>query len=280
MIYLYAHTNDKNLDSLRRIGALYRALESQNIEAEILVNDYRAQMWAKSLGLPLATTIETILDIDAVAKFNDSVVVDTSEDISIKINHYLEYFDKFIAIKPCNAKSEYKEIAINPYSKESLLIDNLYLDNKRDKKSSNATLIFGDSDPTNELIKHQEFFMGLNLNLYWGEYFYIKNEEPLAKVFNTIYESDEYQDAILDSKVIITSIAQSALEASLSGASVIFLESNKNISNCLIELFDTIGISRVSLGDKKRLIQLLNSTSKTKAVLEPNFSKIIDILKS
>ncbi len=82
MIYLYAHTNmKKNLDSLRRTKALYHFLTKNGLECEILVNDYRAQLLGRDWGLPLATTVETIKDIDAVAKRGDRVIIDSDEEL-------------------------------------------------------------------------------------------------------------------------------------------------------------------------------------------------------
>ncbi len=99
MVYLYAHTNmKKNLDSLRRIKALYDYLSENGIECEILVNDYRAQLLGREWGLPLATTIETIKDIDAVAGREDSIIIDCDEELEGKVLNYPAYFEKVIYI--------------------------------------------------------------------------------------------------------------------------------------------------------------------------------------
>jgi len=100
LIYLYAYTNFKDgLDSLRRVAALYWELQKESIDCELLVNDYRAQLLARSWGLPLATTIETIKDIDAVATPEDIVVIDSPESIEGKVLGYGEYFKKVIYLK-------------------------------------------------------------------------------------------------------------------------------------------------------------------------------------
>ena len=104
MVYLYAYTNHKdNLDALRRAKVLFNAFKAEDIECELLINDYRAQLVAREWELPLATTIETIKDIDAVASVEDIVIIDSPEELEGKVLEYPEYFKKVIYIKDiCN----------------------------------------------------------------------------------------------------------------------------------------------------------------------------------
>jgi len=89
VIYLYAYTNFKDgLDSLRRVAVIYWSLKEKGIEAEILLNEYRAQLLAREWGLPLGTTIETIKDIDAVATNEDIILIDSPETIEGKVLNY------------------------------------------------------------------------------------------------------------------------------------------------------------------------------------------------
>jgi len=110
VLYLYAYTNHKeNLDSLRRVKALYDTFKAEGVETEILVNDYRAQLLARDWGLPLATTIETIKDIDAVATVDDIVIIDSPEALEGKVLEYGRYFKKLIYINPTCEKRVIEE---------------------------------------------------------------------------------------------------------------------------------------------------------------------------
>ena len=221
MIYLYAYTNHKeNLDSLRRVKALYDAFKKEQIETEILVNEYRAQLLARDWGLPLATTIETIKDVDAVATIDDIVIIDSPEDIDGRVLGYGEYFKKVIYINSTCKEQTIKE-AIN-----IKLGDDGYIYSEiKDKNLEDKTiLIYGDSDYEKIILKNLDLFKDKNLDLYWGNYFFVKYEDTLAKVFNKIIEPEEYYEVLKEYKNIITSSVQVAIEAKANGLNIGFLE--------------------------------------------------------
>jgi len=264
MIYLYAHTNHKaDLDSLRRMGALWKILRDEGIEAELLVNDYRAQLAGREMGLPLATTIETILDIDAVAQLGDSVVIDSSEEAPERLELYRKKFAKVLRLSSCA-----QEDAIDPFAPESYLFDPLYARAASEVKKERKILIFRDADPDKELLAQAEFFRGLGLELYWGTYFYVKYEEALAELFDSIHESEEYEELVAFSHTIVTAMPQTALEARVAGAAVIYLERGKT-PPCLRERFEKLGISCVEMGKRDALQEALAKASPLFGALEP-----------
>ena len=116
MICLYAYTNHRaDLDSLRRMGALWEMLNRRGIEAELLVNDYRAQLAGRELGLPAATTVETIMDIDAVAQHGDTVVIDSPENAGERMERYVAKLERVIRVSPCGGESLCGETVIDPH---------------------------------------------------------------------------------------------------------------------------------------------------------------------
>lgn len=259
MIYLYAYTNHKaDLDHLRRMGALWKLLDAEGIDAELLVNDYRAQLAAREMGLPLATTIETIRDIDAVAQHGDSVVIDSPEEAGERMGLYAEKFARLVRLVPCGAKSLYGEKVVDPFDPASWLIDPALGTFRGGEKSPRKLLVYRDSDPEKELLKERAFFEGLGLELYWGNYFYVKYEEVLAESFGTIHESEEYSDLITSSALIVTAMPQTALEAAAAGAAVIYLMRG-NEPACLAERFDRLGIARVPMGERPLLERAMES---------------------
>ncbi|WP_457605919.1 hypothetical protein [Nitratifractor sp.] len=257
MIWLYAHTNHKeDLDSLRRMGVLWKILHAAGIEAELLVNDYRAQLAAREMGLPLATTIETMLDIDAVAEFGDRVVIDSTEEAGERMGHFVERFERVLRVLPCGAENRYGERVIDPFTAGQFLLDP-ELEGSTESRAGRV-LIYRDSDPGKELLEHREFFEGLDLDLYWGTYFYVKYEDLLGEFFGTIHESEEYGELLQKAQTVLTAMPQTAFEAAAAGAAVLFLR-RPDLPDCLCERMGSYGIPVVELGDRPALEQALKS---------------------
>jgi hypothetical protein len=220
VIYLYAYTNHRtDLDSLRRMGALWEILREGGIEAELLVNDYRAQLAGRELGLPPATTIETVLDIDAVAEYGDTVVIDSPEDAGERMGRYVERFARVLRVVPGGGESACGEEVVDPFAPETIL----YRSYGRGGEGEGTLLLYGDSDASKELLSLSERFAGRGWDLYWGHYFYVKYEDLLAERFARIRESEEYPELFGDYRRILTAMPQSALEAAAAGSELLFL---------------------------------------------------------
>ena len=81
MLYYYANTGHKlGLERLRRGVALLNSLSSKGEETQLLVNDFRAGLVARDLGVTSYVTIETVQDIDAIAEAGNSIIIDSVED--------------------------------------------------------------------------------------------------------------------------------------------------------------------------------------------------------
>jgi len=273
MIYLYAYTNHKeNLDSLRRVKVIYDALQKEGIECEILVNEYRAQLLARDWGLPLATTIETIKDIDAVASVEDIIVIDSPESLEGKV---LEYPNNFKAVIYLNSRLEPVEFkgaeVVDVYSKDGALYPRL----EENKNRENSIFIYGDSDYEKTIVKNLDYFKGTNLDLYWGIYFFVKYEDTIAQAFNNIIESEEYYEALEQYKTIYTSSLQIAIEAQANGAETYFVDLG-NIDKKVLNRAKELGIEVVDVKD----ITNINSKDELKIIIKNNDEHIVDILKN
>lgn len=269
MIYLYAYTNFKDgLDSLRRVAALYWELQKEQIECELLVNDYRAQLLARSWGLPLATTIETIKDIDAVATPEDIVVIDSPESIEGKVLGYGEYFKKVIYLKNTPQSLPNAE-TIDIFDPEWLLFSEVARE-----VSQNAIFIYGDSDYEKTIIKNLDKFKNKGLDLYWGNYFFVKYEDTMLEVFRKIVESEEYYDALKEYEYVITSDIQIAIESAGNGIKTLFLELLE-LSKEQKDILDTLQIKRVNGLDSFDFAKI--SVNKN---LQNSSKKIINIIKN
>jgi len=269
VIYLYAYTNHKeNLDSLRRVKVIYEALKKEGIESEILINEYRAQLLARDWGLPLATTIETIKDIDAVAGINDIILIDSPEKLEGKVLNYPKNFKGVVYLNSSCKNIEFKGAkVINIFNDNSYI----FTECKKEQKNVKTLFIYGDSDYDKFLINNLDKFKGKNIDLYWGIYFFVKYEDKFKEVFETIVESEEYYSAICKYKNIITTSMQVAIEARANGAKVYLL--NNNLNNCLVKIAkqNNINLIEKDMNLSKVLnidINIINS-----------FKETIDIIK-
>ncbi len=254
MIYLYAYTNHKeNLDSLRRVLALYDELKN-DFDCELLVNEFRAQLLAKEWGYPLATTIETIKDIDAVASIEDTIIIDSPEKLEGKVLEYPQNFKEVIYLDTTNQSLEgaknfrvFEDGYIYPILEQA-------------KKEEKTIFIYGDSDYEKTILKNLDFFKDLKLDLYWGIYFFVKYEDTLAKVFKEIIEPEEYYEVLKSYQKIISSSIQVTIEALANGAEVAFLPLNpKENIDVIKELDIPILKANTSLLFKKIPIYNLNN---------------------
>jgi len=273
MIYLYAYTNHKeNLDSLRRVKVIYDALQKEGIECEILVNEYRAQLLARDWGLPLATTIETIKDIDAVASVEDIIVIDSPEHLEGKVLEYPNNFKAVIYLNSTLESVEYKGAeVVDIYSKEGLLYPKLVESKKREK----SIFIYGDSDYEKTIIKNLDYFKDTNLDLYWGIYFFVKYEDTLAKNFKIIAESEEYYEVLGEYKTIYTTSLQIAIEAQANGAESCFVNFD-NRDNKILKRVKDLGIKAINIKD----ISHSNNLDELDIIIKNNDEYIVGILKN
>jgi len=221
MTYIYAYSNHKeNLDRVRRMAVLYKRLEAEGESVTMLTNNFRAVSIAIELGAVECTTIETIMDIDFIAKDGDSIVIDSTEDDRGKLEVYVE---KFVSVSRVVELDD----DFSRYGEELLSIDDLvdeyYTEISKKPKIDRKVLFWGDSDSSKSMLKLKDYFSTLSLDLLLGEYFFPKYESEIADIFVKIYDSEMYEDVIGNSSYIITSSLQSAIEASVSGAKVEYI---------------------------------------------------------
>lgn len=220
MTYIYAYTNSKtDLDRIRRMAVLYKILAEEGIEVHMLTNEFRASSMVRDLGVPACTTIQTILDIDLIAQMGDTVIIDSPEDDTGKMEFYSELFAKVILISDKqNDYSNVSSISIDP------LVDPLFMDSTKEQKVDKKLLFFSDADPKKEILDNQSKFADLGLELLLGEFFYPSYDEQLSEAFGVQHESDSYGELMTSYDVIVTASRQSAYEAAASGAYTIYLQ--------------------------------------------------------
>jgi len=263
MIYYYAHSGHKfGLECVRRATALINELKKEGIEVELLVNDFRAGLAARELGVAGSVTIETVLDVDAVAKRGDSVILDTPEDLTSCLERYADGFKPLFCVTDhCATPSRYGEIYLSPSCqeeencKETPMIDSEYFDAL--PKEDRTVFFLGDADYDKIILSHQDFFDGLELDLILGHYFFVKYEDELSKIFHHLHEAEEYSTLVRSSKRVITRSSQCALESKAAGADVIYMKKPDD-SACLIKQLASCGVKIIDNFDKQALLLLLD----------------------
>ena len=262
MLYYYAFTGHKHgLDRVKKAAVILNKLRAKSIETVLLVNDFRAGLVARELGVPESVTIETIQDIDAIAEVGDSVIIDSPEDDHGRLVKYCSDFKEvFRFAQSTDDKSIHGETMLRLDCKDdeacisSIIVDDVYFE---EHKKEDRTLFFlGDSDADKIIFNNADFFKDNNMELLLGHYFYVKYEDDLAKIFDILHEPEEYTDLICSSSRVVTASFQTALEASTSGAEVIFIDINK-ISNEEKELLKLLKVILIISFDKHEYQQII-----------------------
>ena len=260
-LYYYAFTGHKyGLDRVKRAVVVLNKLRAEGIETMLLVNDFRAGLVAKDLGVPESVTIEGIQDIDAIAQIGDSVIIDSPEDDHGRLVKYCSDFKTVFRFAEIDDdKSIHGEVMLTVNCEDekcisSIIVDDVYFESH--KKEKRTLFFLGDSDADKTILNNAEFFKNNKMELLLGHYFYVKYENDLEKIFDKLHEPEEYTDLIISSSRVVTASFQTALEASVSGAEAIFISLNK-ISNEKIKLLKLLKVILIYSFDKTTFEQII-----------------------
>ncbi len=281
MLYYYANTGHKiGLDRLRRGAALLNRLEEKGVEARLLVNDFRAGLAAKDLGVKEYVTIETVQDIDAIAEAGvNSIIIDSPEDDHGRLVKYCADFKNVWRFEhDASDRSVHGEVLFRVKCEEENCLNAVMIDEKlyalHETKEKRVLFFLNDADYDKTILGNADFFACFEMELLLGNYFFVKYEDDLAKLFSTLHEPETYTELIQDSETIVTASSQTALEAVNSGARTIYICSEKNA------LYDTsvlaaYGVTIVNGFDETLLREALNEEN---AMLNTSI-KMIDVNK-
>jgi len=274
MLYYYANTSHKlGLERLRRGAALLNRLSENGTNTQLLVNDFRAGLVARELGVSEYVTIEGIQDIDAIAQNGDSIIIDSSEDDHGRLVKYCEDFDTVWRF--AHDKEDKVIHSENLIDTDEIFIDNRYFDDKS-KKEERILFFLGDADYDKTILNNENFFKNFDMELLLGNYFFVKYEDDLEKLFKTLHEPEEYEDLIKSSTTIVTASSQTALEAKVAGANVIYLALKKQ-ELYPRELLEEYGITVIDGFDSAKLDETLkdNTLKYGKNIAKIDETKII-----
>ncbi|MCB4744703.1 MAG: hypothetical protein LGB07_03500 [Sulfurovum sp.] len=272
MLYYYANTGHKvGLERVRRCMAVMKKFSKQDIEMQILVNDFRAGVAMKEeQGLKEYVTIETIQDIDAIATMGDSIIIDSNEDDHGRLVKYMSDFKQVWRFA-----HDYKDRSVHGETllcsecgENAAIVDEYYF--KHHPKKERVLLFLRDHDHQKILLSHDTFFQSLNMELLLGHYFFVKYEDELAKRFSVLHEPETYMELISQSSTLVTASSQAALEARVAGAKVVFLKLKEEIPLYPVELLYRYGVEIVTeLNTNTLQTALKNATSERLTKLTP-----------
>ena len=265
MLYYYANTSHKmGLERLRRGAALLNRLNAKGEKTQLLVNDFRAGLVARELGVSEYVTIEGIQDIDAIAQNGDSIIIDSVEDDHGRLVKYCQDFDQVWRFAHDENDAPIHSEKVIPL--DTILVDDTFFE--QEPKEERVLFFLGDADYDKTILGNEDFFKTFDMELLLGNYFFVKYEDDLAKLFSTLYEPEEYEDLIKTTSTLVTASSQTALEAKAAGANVIYIALEERIFYP-IELLNSHGIEVVEGFDSDKVAALLqNNLSNDGATIE------------
>ena len=280
MLFYYAHTGHKiGLDRAKRGAAVIKALAKEGVEAQLLVNDFRAGVALKEHGIREYVTIETIQDIDAIAQNGDSVIIDSNEDDHGRLVKYVSDFKHVWRFAhdsedhSVHGETLFKAGCEEKECLEAVIVDEDYFE--LSDKEDRLLFFLGDSDHDKTVLGNADFFNAVEMEMLLGHYFFVKYEDDLAKLFTTLHEPEEYTDLIKSSSTVVTASSQTAMEAKASGAKVVYIDLGKE-AVYPAELIRRYGIIVVKGFDSNSVKRALESESPLaeKAIERININKI------
>jgi len=253
MLYYYANTSHKlGLERLRRGAALLNRLNAKGEKTQLLVNDFRAGLVARELGVSEYVTIEGIQDIDAIAQNGDSIIIDSVEDDHGRLVKYCQDFKQVWRFAHDENDAPVHSEKVIPL--DTVLVDDRFFE--KEPKEERTLFFLGDADYDKTILGNEDFFKTFDMELLLGNYFFVKYEDDLAKLFSTLHEPEEYEDLIKTTSTLVTVSSQTALEAKAAGAHVIYIALEERIFYP-IELLTSHGIEVGEGFDSDKVAALL-----------------------
>ncbi|MDX9901160.1 MAG: hypothetical protein RBT22_06680 [Aliarcobacter sp.] len=219
-VYLYAKSGHTvGLDATRRCAAIANFLKE--LDPILCTSDFRAGAFAKdNLGVKKYVNIDVVRNLHNMMHRGDILIYETPE-----VNE--------------NMKEEMKEFCTLLYGigeelNEIIVDESIYI--KNENPTIEKTIFFGDDDYHNLLLGIIEDSKKYDINLLMGHYFFLGNEKIFVNHFLNIIDEEEYVQTIQNSKYLLTTSLQTALESlSCGNKPVLFRRIDKSYDEELIK---------------------------------------------
>jgi len=268
-IYYYVHTGHRfGLDRFRKAVAIINSLPELKIT--LLTSDYRIASSSKEFGIKKAIGIDVLRNIPNVAEHGDVLIYDSDEHNEDQLRDMIYFFSKFIRISTFpNDYLRDGEYLINPYIANSekglkaIPINNIFFD--KPKKSIEQLFFFGDDDYDKDLLKYSSKFDSLKSDILLGFYYFLSYEDDLKPYFQTIYETEDYDEVIKSTKNLITSSYQTALESLASGGQPIYIE-REDRDDSINQFLESYGVPVLQSFEQKKILEVISTQIDYKTV--------------
>ena len=236
--YLYAQSGHNfGLESIRRCSAIYHQLNQ--VDPILATSDYRAASFAKEeLGIKKGVGVDIITALPHLMTRRDILIYDSKEPSDIT----KEYMKEFCTIL--------LEVGVD-IPKD--IIDDEFFETS--KTTREKCFFFSDDDYEDEMLnilcvnsKKQD------MDMLMGHYFFMRHDEKLAPFFNEIIEEEDYAQTIKESKYLLTSSTNAALQSLASGNHPVFFARNIKKFKGDLDLIEKYNIPTVDGKDLNELV--------------------------
>ncbi|WP_457749862.1 hypothetical protein [Sulfurimonas sp.] len=280
--FYYVHTGHRiGLDRFRRAVAILNALGEEDIT--LLTSDYRIAQTARDFGIQKSVGIDVVRNIPQIAHNGDKLIFDSEEANPIMLEDMRNYFSSFVRIsdKADEVKAK-NEFLLSPYLEgegicNAIAVADKYFTYK--DKTVEISYFFGDDDYEKDLEKHFDFIEDLHPHLQLGFYYFLDYEEMLKTKFVNYFEFEEYDEMIMQSKILLTASPQAVLDSLASGGKPIYIQ-REDYSQDFKPLFENLNIPIVTHYDKNHIKVIIETINEQNyGNIEKNCNKIANFLK-
>ncbi len=281
--FYYVHTGHRiGLDRFHRAVAIVNELQKE-IDITLLCSDFRIAAEAKEFGIKRAVGVDLVRNIPQIAQHGDKMIFDSAEINPTLLDDMTQFFPSFIRISddPSDTKHD-KEFLISPYLEgegicKTIVINERYFEPL--PKTIPLALFFGDDDYEKDLEKHQEIFKPLNMELLMGFYHFLGYEKSLKESFKVTHESEDYDEIIRKSNILISASPQAVLQNLAGGGKPIYLQRPDYVKD-FIPLFEALSIPIVKEFSQEQLMQGVKTTiSNNYHTVEKSNTKVIEFIR-
>jgi len=259
--YLYAQSGHNfGLESIRRCAAICHQLEK--VDPILATSDYRAASFAKEeLGIKKGVGVDIITALPHLMTRRDILIYDSKEPSDVT----KEYMKNFCTIL--------LEVGVD-IPKD--IIDDEFFETS--KTTREKCFFFADDDYEDEMLnilcvnsKKQD------IDMLMGHYFFMQHDEKLAPFFNEIIEEEDYTQTIKETKYLLTSSTNAALQSLASGNNPVFFARSIKGFKGDIDMLEKYNIPIIEGKDLNELVdnfeQIILDYPTTKEIKKIDISK-------
>lgn len=281
--FYYVHTGHRiGLDRFHRATVIVNELQKE-IDITLLCSDFRIASQAREYGIKRAVGVDVVRNIPQIAHHGDKIIFDSAELNPTLHEDMTRFFSTFIRISddPSDVKHP-GEFLVSPYLEGEGIVNGCVVDPRYYEplpKTIPMALFFGDDDYEKDLERLQGVFASQKMDLLMGFYHFLGYEKTLASSFSTIHESEEYDNVIRHTDVLISASPQAVLENLAGGGRPVYLQ-RPDYPKDFIPLFRSMGVPILEHIDQEYLIKSISNASSNKYHnVEKRYTQITDFIK-